>query len=138
MSRFQGISLTTLSATASQAEIQTQVRKALFDLLKNDNTIYSELFPVSGSADGRGNYIKYPDGTMIAWVLLTAGTATQTWTFPIPFMSNPIVTTTAANNAATIATNTNTTTTTIDTQCWTVAGAGSTVNRRSIAIGQWK
>lgn len=138
MSRFQGTFLTTLSANAPSNEIQTQVRKALLDLLKNDNTLYSELMPVSGSVDGRGNYTKYADGTMIASILQTGGTATQTWTFPIPFMSNPVVTTTAANNAATIATNTNTTTTTIDTQCWTTAGAGSVVNRRSIAIGQWK
>ena len=49
MSRFQGISLTTLPDAATAGQIQTEVRKALLDLLKNDNALYFELLAESGS-----------------------------------------------------------------------------------------
>ncbi len=97
MSRFQGVLLTSLSDNAGTREIQTEVRKALLDLLKNDNALYDELFPISGS-NSNGNYIKLPGGFLIqsgavpqaSITLAGSGIAfvggPVTITFPVPFI----------------------------------------------------
>lgn len=111
MSRFQGTSLPSFSTNATSKEIQTEVRKAILDLLKKDNAIYDELFPLTGTTPN-GSYIKFPNGVMYQWLydiqtysvtvgygtLFAANTGT-TWTFPIPFIAfNYVVNVNVARN----------------------------------------
>lgn len=135
MSRFKGI---TLPSGMVDKKDETEVRKMGIDILKNLNVAYEELFPVYATTD-MGDYIKFPDGTVIAWENLTQGTATQVWTYPLT-ITGAIVTVTPGTSGAAMGTtsNTATPTTSVNTHCFDAAGAGVTVNRRVMAIGRWK
>lgn len=105
MSRYQG---TLLPSALEDKKVEEETRKAVLDLLKKVNEIYTELLPESGT-NNDGYYTKFFDGTLIqagsARVTTNAlfgtnyyATVETAVTFPIPFHGLPfsIQATTAA------------------------------------------
>lgn len=135
MSRYQG---TLLPSGLEDRKTETETRKSVLDLLKKINEVYFDLFPVSGSTD-TGNYTKFPDGTMIASTLLNLGTASQNWVYPVPFVGdNPIITSAPVAGTPRFCSVNNISLTSVDILAWQDTGATSTVSRGVMAVGRWK
>lgn len=139
MSRFQG---TLLPSNLEDKKTETETRKAVLDLLKKLNEVYAELLPVSGSNDN-GSFVKFFDGTMICYALLAAGTSAQTWTYPAPFVSPPVVSGSITDTTVSLAyvKFDAPTASTVVTRGYEFSGGtmiNSTQDRTALAHGRWK
>lgn len=137
MSRFQGI---LLPSGMENSKDETEVRKMGIDLLKNDNILYEELIPVSGS-NSNGSWVKFPNGTMMQWGI-TASIANSIVgvpvSFPISWLSPPVVTYIGTANRAGSSEAGNTSPS-VTTEKFNVAhGYGTAQPVQWFAIGIWK
>ena len=85
----------------------------------------------SGSVESRGNWIKYPDGTLECNYVLTANISGVVWTFPVEFAEAPVIHLSAGFNAIPYYTGRSTSSVTI-----LVSTSSGEVSCR--AIGKWK
>ncbi|MCZ4352272.1 hypothetical protein O4H61_07055 [Roseovarius aestuarii] len=89
------------------------------------------------NADGR--YVRYADGTQIAWVHDLDGHASGivTWDFPIGFAEPPTVTATALSTSARIVTVSGIGTGSVDVRGWQANGTVEDVTTQVTATGRW-
>lgn len=110
----------------------------LFDIYVDESgNVENKAWIIEGT-DGSAFYTQYHTGGMTAHVRLSAGTATETWTFPFPFIATPDVEATSSAALPRFVSASNTSTTAVDTMGWADTGAVSTTVRTASAAGRWR
>ncbi len=85
-----------------------------------------------------GGYVKYADGTMICWHLVTSSaSAAVTWSFPAQFAAAPNIQMTVGAASPRIATYQTATSTSVAVNAWTAAGDRASVPVMLSATGRW-
>lgn len=86
-----------------------------------------------------GGVLRLPDGTQLCWRQISADAAGDvTWTYPLAFVSAPVVTATAQSGGAHVASIQAPTLTAVDVSVYDLTGARVTQPAALIATGRWK
>ncbi|MEB8388258.1 DUF2793 domain-containing protein [Rhodobacteraceae bacterium KMM 6894] len=94
---------------------------------------------IEQGSNADGHYVRFADGTQIAWVHDLDGDASGvvTWDFPADFATAPTVTATALSTLARIVTVSGIDTTSVDVRGWLANGTAEDVTTQVTATGRW-
>jgi len=111
----------------------------MFDIhIDSSGNVVGKSWEVTGN-DGSATYSQSSSGIMHAARRLALGTASQTWTFPVPFSANPIVQSLMISGSNARMPTLDTISTTAATILgWNDAGAANADPRNISAFGRWR